>query len=132
MDRAIYTLATEAGPRLSEIRALKVGNVDFEAGVLRFEDGFTTNGGHAGNKGRRVRSVPMTRNVRKALAPFCDAKSGAMLVFRARRQARRADLRLGSLPPVPQRQQTGGPSRAATSRPSSHVRHTGDPRLQGP
>ena len=81
MDEAIYTLATEAGPRLSEIRGLKVGNVDFEAGVLRFEDGFTTNGGHAGNKGRRVRSVPMTRNVRKALAPFCEGKSGVMLVF---------------------------------------------------
>ena len=81
MDEAIYTLATEAGPRLSEIRALKVGNVDFDAGVLRFEDGFTTTGGHAGNKGRRVRSVPMTRNVRKALAPFCDGKSAEMLVF---------------------------------------------------
>ncbi len=81
MDEAIYTLATEAGPRLSEIRGLKVGNVDFKAGVLRFEDGFTTNGGHAGNKGRRVRSVPMTKNVRKALAPFCDGKSGEMLVF---------------------------------------------------
>jgi integrase len=81
MDEAIYTVATEAGPRLSEIRGLKVGNVDFEAGVLRFEDGFTTNGGHAGNKGRRVRSVPMTRNVRKALAPFCEDKSREMLVF---------------------------------------------------
>jgi integrase len=72
---------TEAGPRLSEIRALKVGNVDFNAGVLRFEDGFTTTGGHAGNKGRRVRSVPMTRNVRKALTPFCEGKSAEMLVF---------------------------------------------------
>jgi hypothetical protein len=81
MDEAIYTLATEAGPRLSEIRGLKVGNIDFEAGVLRFEDGFTTTGGHAGNKGRRVRSVPMTRNVRKALAPFCEGKSREMLVF---------------------------------------------------
>ncbi len=58
LDGAIFTLATEAGPRLSEIRALKVGNVDFEVGVLRFEDGYTTSGGHAGNKGRRVRSVP--------------------------------------------------------------------------
>ena len=54
---------------MSEIRGLKVGNVDFEVGVLRFEDGFTTSGGHAGNKGRRVRSVPMTANVRSALAP---------------------------------------------------------------
>ena len=81
MDEAIYTVATEAGPLLSEIRALKVGNVDFKVGVLRFEDGFTTNGGHAGNKGRRVRSVPMTKNVRAALAPFCEGKTREMLVF---------------------------------------------------
>ena len=67
--------------RLSEIRGLKVSNVDFGVGVLRFEDGFTTNGGHAGNKGRRVRSVPMTANVRSALAPFCEGKTGNMLVF---------------------------------------------------
>jgi integrase len=81
MDRAIYTLATQAGPRLSEIRGLKVANVDFAVGVLRFEDGFTTTGGHAGNKGRRVRSVPMSADVRAALAPFCDGRSGDALVF---------------------------------------------------
>ncbi len=80
-DEAIYTVATEAGPRLSEIRGLKVSNVNFKVGVLRFEDGFTTNGGHAGNKGRRVRSVPMTANVRSVLAPFCEGKTGNMLVF---------------------------------------------------
>jgi integrase len=78
---AIYTLATEAGPRLSEIRALKVANVDFAAGLLRFEDGYTTRGGHAGNKGRRVRSVPMSANVRAALAPFCAGRHGEQLVF---------------------------------------------------
>ncbi|HWX88095.1 MAG TPA: tyrosine-type recombinase/integrase [Solirubrobacteraceae bacterium] len=81
MDEAIYTVATEAGPRLSEIRGMKVRNVDFEVGVLRFEDGFTTSGGHAGNKGRRVRSVPMTANVRAALRPFCEGKAGDELVF---------------------------------------------------
>lgn len=81
MDKAVYTVATEAGPRLSEIRGLKVANVDFEVGVLRFEDGYTTTGGHAGNKGRRVRSVPMTKNVRAALAPFCEGKTREMLVF---------------------------------------------------
>lgn len=80
-DIAIYTLATEAGPRLSEIRAFKVENVDFEAGRVRFEDGFTTHGGHAGNKGRRVRSVPMSANVRRVLRPFCEGKSGNALVF---------------------------------------------------
>jgi integrase len=81
LDKALYTLATEAGPRLSEIRGLKVANVDFEVGVLRFEDGFTTSGGHAGNKGRRVRSVPMTANVRAALWPHCQSKTRDMLVF---------------------------------------------------
>jgi site-specific recombinase XerC len=39
MDKAIFTLATEAGSRLSEIRGLKVGNVDFEVGVICLEDG---------------------------------------------------------------------------------------------
>jgi integrase len=81
MDKAIFTLATEAGPRMSEIRALKVGNVDFEVGVIRFEDGFTTVGGHAGNKGRRVRSVPMTSKVRVALVPFCERRPSGALVF---------------------------------------------------
>jgi len=80
-DRAIYTLATEAGPRLSEIRALKVGNVDFKVGVVRIEDGYTTRGGHAGNKGRRVRSVPMSENVRCSLHPFCEGKAEGQLVF---------------------------------------------------
>ncbi len=81
LDAAIFTLATEAGPRLSEIRGLKVSNVDFEVGVIRFEDGFTTSGGHAGNKGRRVRSVPLSSNVRAALAPHCEGKARNALVF---------------------------------------------------
>jgi integrase len=81
MDRAIYVLATQAGPRLSEIRALKVSNVDFKVGVLRFEDGYTDEGGHAGNKGRRARSVPMSVGVRVVLASFCEGKSGGDLVF---------------------------------------------------
>jgi integrase len=81
LDAAIFTLAVEAGPRMSEIRALKVRNVDFEVGVIRFEDGYTTTGGHAGNKGRRVRSVPMTENVRAALWPYCKDRPGDALVF---------------------------------------------------
>jgi integrase len=80
-DAAIYTLATEAGPRLSEIRGLKVKDIDFAVGVVRLEDGYTTHGGFAGNKGRRTRSVPMSANVRRALLPFCDGKSGEALVF---------------------------------------------------
>ncbi len=82
-DAAIYTLATEAGPRLSEIRALKVEDVDFAVEVLRFEDGYTTHGGFAGNKGRRTRSVPMSANVRRVLLPFCEGKTGEELVFQS-------------------------------------------------
>lgn len=81
LDCAVYTLAVEAGPRQSEIRALQVGNVDFGAGRIRFESGYTTRGGHAGTKGRRVRSVPMSDNVRAALAPFCERKDEHALVF---------------------------------------------------
>jgi integrase len=78
---AIYTLAAEAGPRLSEISALKVRNVDFANGILRFEDGYTKRGGHAGNKGRRVRSVPMSANVCAVLLPYCQGRPGDALVF---------------------------------------------------
>ncbi|HEY2652855.1 MAG TPA: site-specific integrase, partial [Solirubrobacteraceae bacterium] len=81
LDVAIYTLAAEAGPRLSEVRGLKVRNVDFGVGVVRFEDGFTTRGGHAGNKGRRVRSVPMSDNVRAVLGPYCKGRPADALVF---------------------------------------------------
>lgn len=81
LGAAIYTLAAEAGPRLSEIAALKVRNVDFANGILRFEDGYTRRGGHAGNKGRRVRSVPMSANVRAVLLPYCQARPGEALVF---------------------------------------------------
>jgi integrase len=66
---------------MSEIRALRVGNVDFEVGLVRFEDGYTTHGGHAGNKGRRVRSVPMSDAVARALLPFCRSRGEAALVF---------------------------------------------------
>jgi integrase len=81
MDAAIYTLATEAGPRLSEIRGLKVTDVDFGVGVIRLADGYTTHGGFAGNKGRRTRSVPMSANVRRVLWPFCEGKRPDRLVF---------------------------------------------------
>jgi integrase len=81
LDVAIFTLAAEAGPRLSEIRGLKVRNVDFAVGVVRFEDGYTTRGGHAGNKGRRVRSVPMSDNVRRVLWSYCKDRPGDALVF---------------------------------------------------
>jgi integrase len=81
LDRAIFTVMTQAGPRLSEVCALKVENVDFAVDVLRFEDGYTPRGGHAGNKGRRVRPVPMTRQVRAVLLPLCEGKDPKALVF---------------------------------------------------
>jgi integrase len=80
-DVAIYTVATEAGARMSEIRALKVSDCDFEVDVVRLEDGYTTHGGFAGNKGRRTRSVPMSANVRRVLWPLCQGKDGEELVF---------------------------------------------------
>ncbi len=81
IDAAIYTLASEEGPRLSEIRAFKVENVDFDAEVVRFEDGHAKHGRPAGNKGRRVRPVPMSANVRRVLWPLCQGKSPDSLVF---------------------------------------------------
>jgi integrase len=83
-DEAIYTVATEAGARMSEIRALKVSDCDFTVDVLRLEDGYTTHGGFAGNKGRRTRSVPMSANARRALWPLCHGKTGEELVFQRR------------------------------------------------
>jgi integrase len=80
-DEAIFTVAAEAGARLSEIRALKVSDVDFAVEVIRLEDGYTTHGGFAGNKGRRTRSVPMSANVRRVLGPLCDGRNGGALVF---------------------------------------------------
>jgi integrase len=80
-DEAIYTVATEAGARMSEIRALKVSDVDFGVDVIRLEDGYTTHGGFAGNKGRRTRSLPMSANVRRVLWPLCEGKDGDELVF---------------------------------------------------
>ncbi len=66
---------------MSEIRALKVSDVDFAVGVVRLEDGYTTHGGFAGNKGRRTRSVPMSANTRRVLWPLCESKEGDELVF---------------------------------------------------
>jgi integrase len=83
-DEAIYTVATEAGARMSEIRALKVSDVDFGVDVIRLEDGYTTHGGFAGNKGRRTRSLPMSANVHRVLGPFCEGKDGDELVFQRR------------------------------------------------
>lgn len=80
-ERTIFTLATQAGPRLSEILGLKVGNVDFEVGRVRFEDGFTATGGHSGTKSHQVRSVPMSDAVREVLWPLCQGRDKDAWVF---------------------------------------------------
>jgi integrase len=73
----------EGEPAAGELhdKGLKVRNVEFASGLLRFEDGCTTKGGHAGNKGRRVRSMPMSANVRAALLPYCQGRACDALVF---------------------------------------------------
>jgi integrase len=81
MDAAIFTLAPQADPRKSEIRALLVRNVDFQNRLIRFEDGFTNEGGTAGNKARKPRSVPMTEAIVERLRPFCKGKSPDARVF---------------------------------------------------
>lgn len=83
-DEAIYTVAAEAGARMSEIRALKVSDIDFAVEVIRLEDGYATHGGLAGNKGQRTRSVPMSANIRQVLWPLCWGKGGEDLVFQRR------------------------------------------------
>jgi integrase len=83
-DVAIFTVASEAGARMSEIRALKVSDVDFAVEVIRLEDGYTTHGGFAGNKGRRTRSVPMSANVRRVLWRLYQGRDGEELVFQRR------------------------------------------------
>jgi hypothetical protein len=94
---------------------LKVANVDFEVGVLRFEDGFTTSGGHAGNKGRRVRSVPMTANVRAALWPYCQGETGDRLVFEHDAKPGEPICGTGGLPQILERRQASRPSAPALS-----------------
>lgn len=81
LDLAIWTLAVEAGPRQSEIRALRVRNVNFERGLIIIEHAFTTKGGHGGTKSHKLRSVPMSDNIRATIAPYCQGKDGDALVF---------------------------------------------------
>lgn len=81
MDIAIWTLATQAGPRQSEIRALLVRNVDFRNGLIVIEHAYTDRGGLAGPKSHKIRSIPMSPDVRRVLAPYCAGKSADDLVF---------------------------------------------------
>jgi integrase len=86
-DAAIYALATMAGPRMSEIRGLRVGDVDFAAGLLRFVQGYTDDGGFASVKGHELRSVPMAPTLAARLRPYCSGRPADALVFRPERGA---------------------------------------------
>jgi integrase len=83
MDKAIYTVAAEAGARLSDVRGLRVRDLDFNpnGGCVRFARGYTSRGGDAPNKSREVRSVPMTDHMRQRLLAFCEGRPGDARVF---------------------------------------------------
>lgn len=49
-DDAIFALLTQAGPRLSEVRALRVCDVDARAMKVRFARGYTDAGGLSANQ----------------------------------------------------------------------------------
>jgi hypothetical protein len=76
-----------AGPRMSEIRGLRVGDVDFDAGLLRFVQGYTDDGGFASVKGYEVRSVPMAPSLAARLKPYCAGRPADALVFHPERGA---------------------------------------------
>jgi integrase len=86
-DAAIFTLAVQAGPRKSEIRALRVKDCDFAGGLLRFARGYTNEEGFAANKGKELRSVPMSPEVAARLRPLCEGKAPDDLVFEPERGA---------------------------------------------
>jgi integrase len=86
-DAVVFALATMAGPRMSEIRGLRVGDVDFGAGLLRLVQGYTDDGGFASVKGHELRSVPMAPSLAARLRPFCEGRAPDALVFRPQRGA---------------------------------------------
>jgi integrase len=86
-DAAVFALATMAGPRMSEIRGLRVRDVDFDAGLLRFVQGYTDDGGFASVKGHEMRSVPMAPTLARRLRPYCEGRDPDALVFRPERCA---------------------------------------------
>lgn len=83
-DEAIHTVGLDGGGREAQRHPCPEGlRRRFTVEVVRLEDGYTTYGGFAGNKGRRTRSVPMSANVRRVLWPLCEGKDGDELVFQS-------------------------------------------------
>ena len=95
-DRATWATALYAGLRRGEIKALRWGDVDFEAGLIRVERGWDPREGPIepkSNAGKR--RVPMTALLRSHLAAHRLRRGGgdeAQLVFgRSNGRALRAD-----------------------------------------
>ena len=108
MDAAIYTLATEAGPRLSEIRAFKVENADFEAGPalrgrVHHARWACRQQGPAGALGADERE-----RQRACSVPFCEGKSGEVLVFQHDSRPGEPICGIEPLPAVHQRGERAG------------------------
>jgi integrase len=121
VDAAIFTLAAEAGPRLSEIRALKVRNVDFANSVVRFEDGSHEEGRTCGERGPAgpLGADERQRSRGAAAALPGPRRRGARV--RARGQARSADLRHLALPALSDRGRTGGSANPEVPRPQAYA-----------
>ena len=67
-DRAIWATAMYAGLRLGELRALRVGRIDLDAGHLNVEKGWDQFEGEIDTKGRNSRRVPIPEVLREHLA----------------------------------------------------------------
>jgi hypothetical protein len=67
-----------------------------------------------------------------ALAPFCEGKTSEMLVFEHEAKLGEPRSAAHRVSPVCERLQTRRSSPPASARPAAHVRHAGDPHLQGP
>ena len=66
-DRALWAVAMYAGLRRGELRALRVGHVDLDAGLIRVQFGWDDKEGEIATKGRRRRNVPLTPRAREHL-----------------------------------------------------------------
>lgn len=66
-DRAIWATALYAGLRRGELRALRVADIDLEAGVIRVEHGWDDKEGEQDTKGRNRRKVPISGELARHL-----------------------------------------------------------------
>jgi integrase len=86
-DRPVWATALYAGLRRGELRALRWGDVDFEAGLIRVERGWDPKEGPIEPKSRAgKRRVPLAKPLRAHLAAHRLRTGGAQedLVFRGR------------------------------------------------